>query len=833
MMQADQARGRLQVFLGCAPGVGKTYEMLAQAKDAAADGVDVVVAVVESHGRIATEALVEGLEVVPRRRVEYRGATFEEMDLDAVLARRPAVALVDELAHTNVPGSRNRKRRQDIADLLAAGIDVWTTVNIQHLESLNDVVAQITGIVQRETVPDDVVRAADEVELVDISPEALRQRLSAGKIYPRGDAAAALGNYFRQGNLTALRELALLWLADQVDDNLAAYRGAHDITDIWEARERVVVALTGGAESATLLRRGSRIASRSSAELIAVHVVRGDGLVERGVVDMGDLHELAAGFGARIHTVVGDDVPTALLDFARSVNATQLVLGTSRRRRWQRLLDEGVGATVISRSGRIDVHMVTHSERGPTALRGIRITRPTSWAVAVVVPFAMTGVLALLDRWLGFASESALFFGAVLAVSMLGGVASAAVSAVLSGLLLNFFFTTPRLTFTISEPDNLITILVMLVVAVAVAVLVDSATVRTAQARRASREAELLTHFSATVLGGADLDALLEQVRETYEQTAVALVRTEPPTVEGHAGDRVLDRADVADTVCAVPGGPYVLLLAGRAIDARDRRVLSVVAAQAAGVVTRRRLEAEAADAAALAQTDELRRALLSAVSHDLRTPLAAAKAAVSSLRSDDVTFSADDTAELLATTEESLDQLADLVGNLLDSSRLAADAVRPKLRRTYLPEVIHRALAVTLRRHPGREVDISIKQFWAETDGGLLERVLANLVENALRHGGTDVELRVAPQRPGAPDRCLIEVIDHGPGIPVAERDRIFTPFHQYGDSGASERGVGLGLSVAQGFTAALGGTLEVRDTDGGGTTMAVELHAMSPGAS
>ncbi|ROZ98317.1 sensor histidine kinase KdpD [Gordonia sp. OPL2] len=845
MAAAGDTRGRLEVFLGCAPGVGKTYEMLATARLLVDEGVDVVVAVVESHGRVATAALVEGFEAIDRRRVEYRGTVLEEMDLDAVLARRPRVALVDELAHTNAPGLPNAKRWQDIEALRDAGIDVLSTINIQHLESLNDVVAQITGVTQRETVPDDVVRAADQIELVDIAPEALRQRLAAGKVYPGGRIDGALSNYFRQGNLTALRELALLWLADQVDDNLADYRAAHAITDTWEARERVVVAITGGPESATLLRRASRIASRSSAELVVVHVVRGDGLADNVPIDMDALRQLAAGFTAKIHTVVGDDIPTALLDFARGVNATQLVLGTSRRPRWQRIFDEGVGANVVRESGRIDVHMVTHDEtrkRNRLDIRETRFHRPLSWAAAIAVPAVVACVLAFLDRWLGFASESALFFVAVLAVSLLGGIGPAALSAVVSGLLLNYFFTDPRFTFTINEPDNLITILVMLVIAIAVAALVDSAAIRRMQAQRAGRDAELLSLFSSAVLGGADVDSLLERVRETYDQQGVVLVRKPergPAQPVSSVGPQAPTSETAAVTVCPVPDGRFELWLTGPKLSGRDRRVLTTVATQAAGVVQRHRLEAEAAEAQAIAQADELRRALLAAVSHDLRTPLAAAKASVSSLRSTDVTFSAEDTAELLATVEESVDQLAALVGNLLDSSRLAAGAVRPELQRTYLAEVVHRAMAAVYRRDPTTpNVAVELGQAWVYTDAGLLERALANLIDNAVRHGGGEVTVAsrvgvegdsVGPDDGADDQRCIITVTDHGPGIPIDERDRVFTAFHQYGDQNGASSGVGLGLSVARGFVVALGGTLEAVETPGGGTTMVVDLP-MSP---
>ena len=694
-------RGELRIYLGAAPGVGKTYAMLGEAHRRLERGTDVVAAVVETHGRKKTAELLDGIETVPPRYIEYRGSRFPELDVPAVLARHPQVVLVDELAHTNTPGSKNPKRWQDVEELLDAGITVISTVNVQHLESLNDVVTQITGIEQQEKVPDEVVRAADQIELVDITPEALRRRLSHGNVYAPERIDAALTNYFRRGNLTALREIALLWLADQVDAALAKYRADNKITDTWEARERVVVAVTGGPESETLVRRASRIASRSSAELMVVHVVRGDGLSGVSAPQMGKVRELALSLGATLHTVVGDDVPSALLDFAREMNATQLVIGTSRRSRWARIFDEGIGAAVVQESGKIDVHMVTHPEakRGwSLASLSPRQRHLTSWLAALVVPSAICALIVLLlDPFLGVSGESALFLIGVLVVALLGGVAPAALSAVLSGLLLNYFLVEPRHTFTIAEPDSAVTIVVLLLVAVAVAALVDGAASRAREARWASQEAELLALFSGSVLRGADLETLLERVRETYSQRAVSMLRMRDGESEGQivacVGQDPCTDVDTADTAIEVGDDEFWMLLAGRKLPARDRRVLGAVAKQAAGLVKQRELTEEAGKAEAIAQADELRRSLLSAVSHDLRTPLAAAKAAVSSLRSSDVDFSAEDTAELLATIEESIDQLTALVGNLLDSSRLAAGVVRPELRRVYLEETVQRAL--------------------------------------------------------------------------------------------------------------------------------------------
>jgi two-component system, OmpR family, sensor histidine kinase KdpD len=828
-------RGDLRIYLGAAPGVGKTYAMLGEAHRRLERGTDVVGAVVETHGRNKVAQLVEGIEMVPPKYIEYRGKRFGELDVEAVLRRQPQVVLVDELAHTNTPGSKNPKRWQDVEELLDAGITVISTVNVQHLESLNDVVEQITGIEQKEKIPDEIVRAADQVELVDITPEALRRRLAHGNVYAPERVDAALSNYFRPGNLTALRELALLWLADQVDAALEKYRADHEITDTWEARERVVVAVTGGPESETLVRRASRIASKSSAELMVVHVVRGDGLSGVSGPQMGKVRELASSLGATLHTVVGDDVPTALLDFARDENATQLVLGTSRRSRWARIFDEGIGAATVQASGKIDVHMVTHEE----ASRGFRFAaisprerRIASWLAALLVPTAICAVtVSWLDRFMGIGGESALFFIGVLVVALLGGKFPAVLSALLSGLLLNFFLTEPRRTFVIAEPDVAVTIVVLLTVAVAVAAVVDNAAIRTRDARRASQEAELLALFAGSVLRGADLDMLLERVRETYSQRAVSLLHEGPDgtTVVGCVGEDPCVDVDSADTAIEVGDDEFWMLMAGRKLAARDRRVLGAVAKQAAGLVKQRELTEEAGKAEAISQADELRRSLLSAVSHDLRTPLAAAKAAVSSLRSDDVDFSAEDTAELLATIEESIDQLTALVGNLLDSSRLAAGVVRPELRRVYLEETVQRALlgiskGITgFRRRSVDRVKVDVGDAVAMADSGLLERVLANLIDNALRYA-PDSPVRVTAGRVG--DRVLIAVIDEGPGIPRGAEEQLFAPFQRLGDHDTSI-GVGLGLSVARGFVEAMGGTISATDTPGGGLTVEIDLAA------
>jgi two-component system, OmpR family, sensor histidine kinase KdpD len=828
-------RGELHIYLGAAPGVGKTYAMLGEAHRRLARGTDLVGAVVDPHGRKETADLLKGIEMIPPRYIEYRGRRFPELDVEAVLRRQPQLVLVDELAHTNIPGSKNPKRWQDVEELLDAGITVFSTVNIQHLESLNDVVAQITGIKQHETVPDEVVRSATQVDLVDITPEALRRRLSYGYVYAAERIDAALSNYFRTGNLTALRELALLWLADEVDAALTKYRADHEITQTWEARERVVVAVTGGPESETLVRRAFRIASRASAELLVVHVVGGEGLSGVSAPQMGKVRELAASLGATVHTVVGDDVPTALLDFAREMNATQLVLGTSRRSRWARIVNEGIGATVVQQSGSIDVHMVTHEEArralslGPISPRERRVF---AWLAAIVVPCVICAVaVGFLDRFLGPVAESALFFVGVLVVALWGGIAPAVLSAVLSGLLLNYYLIPSRGRFTITELNAAVTEVVLLAVAIAVAALVGNAANRTRELRRASQEAELLALFAGSVLRSPDLDTLLERVRETYSQRAVSLLREADGKSElvACAGENPCLTVDSADAAVEVGDDEFWMLLSGRKLQAQDRRVLSAVAKQAAGLVKQRELVQEASQAHAIAQANELRRSLLSAVSHGLRSPLVAAKAAASRLRSADVRISPEDAAEAPTTIEESIDRLTALAGNLSDSSRLAAEVVRPELHRVDLEEVVQNAIlkvgrGATGLHHAGLDrIKVEVGDAAAIADSELLERALANLIDNALRYA-PDSPIRINAGQVG--DRVLIDVIDQGPGIPHGAAEQMFEPFQRLGDPNATS-GIGLGLTVARGFIDAMGGTIQASDTPGGGLTITIDLAA------
>ncbi|HJT04302.1 MAG TPA: DUF4118 domain-containing protein [Pseudonocardiaceae bacterium] len=826
-------RGALRLYLGAAPGVGKTYAALSEARRRSGRGTDVVVGFVETYGRPKTEELLDGLEVVPQ--CLTGGVT--EMDVDAVLARRPAVVVVDELAHTNSPGARHAKRWQDVEELLAAGITVLSTVNVEHLESLHEVIERITGVAQRETVPDEVVRSAEQIELVDITPEALRRRMAHGNIYRPEKVDAALANYFRPAHLTALRELALLWLADQVDVALRRYRSEQDVTDIWEVRERVVVAITGGPESETLVRRARRIAARAGAELRVLHVLRGDGRLGADPAVLARCRTLAEGMGAGFHTVVGDDIPTALLDFARGVNATQLVLGTSRRSRLARLYKAGIGATVVQRSGSIDVHLVTHEQAGSD----LRVIAPRGalpparkrlgWAGAALLPAAATAIGVTGTHLFGLATDVVMFLLAVVTVALVGGLGPALIAALLGGLLLNFFLTPPVHTLTIADRANVITLVLMLLVAVLVAMVVDRAARRAEQAAQARTEASLLASYARTVLTDPNpLPRLLDDIRESFALTSVALLERHDGRwqLAAATGANPCLRPEQADIDIAVTDDVR-LALAGSAVTAADQLILEAAAGQALLALRQQRMAAEAAQAQRQAHAAALRTALLSAVGHDLRTPLTSIKAAIGSLRDPELALSAADWSELLATVEESTDRLHALVDNLLDSSRLATGAITPALQPVGYDEVVLRALSgLDGARSAGRagnqttvEVDIDESLPHVLADAGLLERVVANIVDNALRHGaGAPVAIRASAHA----DHVELRVVDHGPGIPPGSAASMFTPFQRLGDRDTTS-GIGLGLSVAHGFTDAMGGSLTVEDTPGGGLTLAICL--------
>lgn len=836
-------KGRLRVFLGAAPGVGKTFAMLEEAQRLKDEGNDVVVALVESHGRPATAALVEGLEVIARIQKDHSGLTLEELNVDAVIERAPTYAVVDELAHTNARGSANPKRWQDIDVLLEAGINVLTTVNVQHVASLNDVVEEITGIVQQETVPDSVLRAANQIELVDLAPAALRDRLAEGNVYPAERIDAALSNYFRLGNLTALRELALLWLADEVDSALNDYRHAHSIEGRWEARERVVVALTGGPEGETLLRRGARIAARSAGgELHAVHVNQNDGLARTNAAELAALRALVDTLGGTYHQVVGNDIPTALVEFAQGINATQLVIGLTRKTRLQSIVSgPGIGHAIIAAAGGIDVHIVNHAAAGmkPSRRRRRQVLTPRrlAWGfvVALLMGPALTALLVSLRSSESIIGDVLSYQLLVIIVALIGGRWPALFAAVMSGLSLDYFFIDPIHTVSIGHPLHAMALVLYVVNALLVSLVVDLAARRLQAARWASEDSELLANIAGSVFRGDDaLTALVNQTREAFGLDSVELERnghlvvsspaisssSSSHTPSGEPLSAVVERVNVGDE--------SELILRGDSLAASQQRMLAAVVVQVEAVLEHQELEQAAQTVEPLERNDQVRSALLSAVSHDLRRPLAAAVAAVTSLRSQDVRWDEDDREELLTTAEESLKTLTNLVTNLLDATRLQAGVLAVSLSQVDSEEVIVSALD-ELRLGPDSvSLDLSETLPPVIADKGLLQRAVANVLANAHRFSPADYPVRISTSE--LRGTVEIRVIDHGPGISSQERPDVFVPFQRLGDTD-NTTGLGLGLALSRGFMEGMGGSLVLEDTPGGGVTMVLALHAAPTG--
>jgi two-component system sensor histidine kinase KdpD len=841
------ARGTLRIYLGAAPGVGKTFAMLNEGRRRLERGTDVVVGLVETHGRAHTAAQIGDLEVVPRRRVEHRGTVLEEMDVDAVLARNPRQVLVDELAHTNVPGSRNQKRWQDIDELLDAGIDVISTVNIQHLESLNDVVATITGVTQRETVPDAWVRGADQIELEDMSPEALRRRMAHGNIYPAERVDAALGNYFRVGNLGALRELALLWVADRVDDELTEYRHRHGIDRPWETRERVVVALTGAPGGDQLVRRASRMALRAHGELVAVHVRRDDG-VQGPSTELLDRHrQLVEELGGRYVEVAGSDPGRALVVVARAENATQIVLGASRRSRVSEVLGGSVIGRVLREAGPIDVHVISTEESGEVSLPrparwGVRLPparRLAGWTAAVFGPPLAAALLVPLRDDLGLETILLLFLLVAVAVAAVGGAGPGLLSAVSGFVLANWFFTPPLHTLTIAEPEQVLALVVFLAVAGLVSGYVAFASRRTAEAARARAEAATLVRLSSGDDAGPDrLADLLQQLQEAMGLRAAAVLGRDaasqpwvPLAATGAGPPQSPDQADAALEV-PVRSGEAVLVVAG-SIDAADRAVVAAFANRLGDALDARRLTASAAEAGELARGNELRAALLAAVSHDLRTPLAAIKASVTSLLADDVDWSPEVVREFCESIDGETDRLTALVSDLLDMSRISTGTVDVQWADVGVDELLPAALASLGDRAPSGTVELDVPETLprVRTDPVLAERALANLIANAVAWSPAGEPVAISAG--AVPGAVVVRIADHGPGIPMADRERVFQPFQRLGDGrDGSPAGIGLGLAVARGFVDALGAELTLEDTPGGGTTMALAVPLSGAGA-
>jgi len=834
---AAPRRGTLRVYLGAAPGVGKTYAMLEEGRRRAARGTKVVVGIVDTHGRASINRLLVGMTVVRPMSVLEEGVAHPELDVEAVLASGAEVALVDDLAH-HIPGGIGARRWHGIDVLLDAGIDVVATVGIENLDSMNDVIATITGSAPTETVPDSFVRGADQIELVDMSPEALRRRLAHGNIYPPEMIDAALADYFRPGTLGALRQLALLWVADRVDERLQDYLSTHGIAETWEIRERVVIALAGFG-GGHLVRRAARIAGRIRGELIGVHVVTGRG--EPGP-DIEMQRRLVTELGGVYREVVGDDVAQALAEFARIEQATQLVLGANRhpgrRPRFKTRTSGSIATTLIDELDHIDVHIIGTEavpsrqafslptlHRAPAARRRLAAV---AWAVCFIGLPLLTVVLTQFRQHISLGTALLLDLSLVLCVAALGGLRPGLVASILAFGLTNWFLTPPLHTLTVNESQNVVALAVFVAVTFVVGLLVDRSASRSREALLARSEAGALARSAATLVGAHDpLPELLEQLRATFGLDAAAVLEHHDqgwwPTVL--VGNRdLLDPAE-GTAVDLAEDGSVKLVVSTEALGPDQLEVLRAFADQLSVALQGRTLRAAAANAEVLAEANALRTALLQAVSHDLRTPLASIKASASGLLQSDVTFAEDDRIALLQNIDGAADRLDAMVRDLLDMSRLQAGALGSATGEVALEEIVASALSSVPASIGRVEVDVSESLPLVHADGGLLERALANLISNAVAWSPADALVRIDAGLVG--HFVDLRVVDRGPGIPKDDRDRVFAPFQRVGDR-SNEAGVGLGLAIARGFIDAIGAHLEVEDTPGGGLTMSIRLRVV-----
>jgi two-component system sensor histidine kinase KdpD len=866
LKEAGQAgRGRLKIFLGAAPGVGKTYEMLVQARRRKLDGVDAVIGVVETHGRVETEMLTKGIETIPKKRAAYKGRVLAEMDLDAILQRRPRLVLVDELAHDNAPGSRHPKRYLDVEELLGAGIDVYTTLNVQHVESLNDVVAQITKVRVRETVPDSILDRADDIELVDLTPEDLLQRLKDGKVYLPDAAERARQNYFVPGNLAALRELALRRTAQRVDAQMVDYMRAHAIAGPWEAGEKLLVAVNARPGAAAAIRYARRLADRLRASWTAIHIETGrQNEAERDTI--AQALRLAERMGGTAATVPAASEAEGVMQFARANNVTHIVTMASPGSRWRDLLHPPLAQQLMRQAGEMSVHVVP--ERGdrkdiaarPAAARP-RLD-PRAFLGSLLFSAVGLGAALLLRQMLAVSNVALVLLVAVLAAAVTFGLWPSLFACLVCALAYNFFFLPPLYTFTIAEPENIVTLLVFVLVAGIASNLTSRVRMQAIVARQRAATTEDLYRFSRKLTGIATLDDLLwataYQVAHMLKLHVVLLLPEDDDlTVRaGYPPEDTLEEADLAAAKWAfehgqeagrgadtLPGARRLFLpmrtargvvaiigldsqAPGTLLTPDQRRLLDSLSDQTALAIERVHLAAEADRARIATETEKLRSALLTSISHDLRTPLASILGSVTSLRQYQAQLNETDREELLGTIQEEAERLNHFIANLLDMTRLESGALAPHLESIDLADVAGSVLRRTKRlaEHHAVVLDLPADLPPLRLDPVLFEQVLFNLLDNAAKYApeGTIITLRARHE--GGTVR--VQVLDEGEGLPEEDRERVFDKFYRVRAGDRKRAGTGLGLAIARGFMEAMGGGITVANrTDRRGAVFTLEL--------
>ncbi|HBF30149.1 sensor histidine kinase KdpD [Rhizobium sp.] len=841
-------RGKLTVFLGAAPGVGKTYAMLSRARRLQDDGVDIVVGLVETHGRSETADLLQGLKILPRRSIEYRGRILQEFDLDAALARKPRILIVDELAHTNPEGSLHPKRYQDIEELIEAGIDVWTALNIQHLESLSDLVTQITGVTIRERVPDTVLSKADEVLLVDLPPAELVERLREGKVYLAESASRAIERFFRIGNLTALRELALRRTADRVDDQMIDYLRQNAIEGPWATGERLIVCIGTDPLSEKVVRTASRLASGLNASWIVAHVERADREVDdsEALQRLERTFQLAEQLGADLRRLTGNDFAEEILKLVRREHATQIVIGTARKPRWRILPRLSLPEALARHSPGIALHLVPPDDdesnvrflRKPLKLTNV----PRSLLVATAAVVVATAIGVVIDSFVHLPNLSIIFLLAVLSAATYAGLLAALVAAGLSTLAYNFFFIVPRYTFTVAEPYEVFALFAYLGAAVLAGSLAARIREQGEAARVRATAMQALYDFSRKLSGTVKYDdvlwAAVTQLQASVKGNAILLLPEEadlktmaawPPDTEPGVSDmtaarwayekrepagkgtgtlpnsrfhfRPLITPHGAAGVCGIEQGDTPP-------DIVAERMLTAILDQTAIAIDRARLSRTSIEQATRLEGERYRDALLSSISHDLRTPLATITGAVSSLRELGAKMRPESRDDLLQSIEQESERLSRFVANLLDMSRIEAGMLKLKREWVDVADVVRASTDRARKYFPGHTIETGIAPDLPliEADSVLLGQVLFNLLDNAVKYGGPD-PINVYARRDG--DNVLISVTDLGKGIPTEDLERVFDKFFRRGKADGRSPGTGLGLSIARGFVEAMGGKI------------------------
>ncbi|BCP53512.1 two-component sensor histidine kinase [Kaistia sp. 32K] len=870
-----EGRGRLKIFLGAAPGVGKTYEMLQSGHARQRAGVDVVIAVVETHGRAETEALVTGFELIPKRKIAHRGQSLEEMDLDAVLARRPQLVLVDELAHTNAPESRHPKRYMDVEELLDAGIDVYTTLNIQHVESLNDVVAQITRVRVRETVPDSVLDSADDIEVVDLSPADLINRLHEGKVYLPTTAKRAVDHFFQPGNLTALRELALRRTAQRVDEQLLSHMQSHAIAGPWAAGERVLVCVSEDPRALALVRYAKRLADRlrASFEALYVETARSQQLSEAEQDRIAEALRLAEHLGGEATTLPGGDrgIAEDVLAHARTRNVNHIIIGKSERSRWFEMLHGSVVHDLVRRSGAISVHVIA-GETAPqpsksaatrTGTGAGQAGTPLPYVVALAAIAAALGFNKLIQPFVGIENVDLVFLLAIIAVAGRFGLLPALVATAAASLSYNFFFLPPTYTLTIADPTNVAALVIFAAVTVIVSNLAARVRAQAITARSRARTTEQLYSFSRKLAGVGAIDdvlwATVFQVASMLKVKVVILLGAEDQfsVRAGYPPEDMVDAADVAAAKWAfehdqpagrgsdtLPGGKWLFLplktgrgaigAVGISSDDRtgpiltpdQRRLLDALADQAALAIERVYLVEDVDRARMTAETDRLRSALLTSISHDLKTPLAGILGAAGTLRDFGGGLDAATKDELLQTIQDESERLNRFIANLLDMTRLESGAIEPLFALHDVDEIIGSVLrrAAKILREHRLTVAIAPDLPMLKVDPVLFEQVLFNLIDNATKYAPAGSEIRL--EAVAGTERMTIRLLDEGKGVPGNDLDRIFGKFYRVQKGDHVRAGTGLGLSIARGFVEAMGGTISATNrTDRSGAIFTIEM--------